>query len=59
MDSTPADLKLLPVLAETENFYHLAQGNVYRSSYRQAQSLTGRCELARQHMPRWLGASRA
>lgn len=59
LDSAAPALKPQPVLAATEDFYRLAQGNVHRSSYRQAQSLTCRYELVRQHMTRWLGAPRA
>ncbi|MEN3258265.1 cysteine desulfurase CsdA [Sodalis endosymbiont of Spalangia cameroni] len=59
LDSAATALKPQPVLTATEDVYRLAQGNVHRSSYRQAQSLTGRYELAREHMARWLGAPRA
>ncbi|BAE75232.1 Cysteine desulfurase CsdA [Sodalis glossinidius str. 'morsitans'] len=59
LDSAATALKPQPVLAATDDFYRLAQGNVHRSSYQQAQSLTARYELARHHVARWLGAPRA
>ncbi|TKI05918.1 cysteine desulfurase CsdA [Martelella alba] len=56
LDSAATALKPLAVLEATEAFYRRERGNVHRSLYPDAVSLTTRYEQARQQTADWLNA---